>query len=455
MRKKECDTVENKVKNLENFFWMFLIINPILDILNGLYVYFLDETYGYIYDQANLSMTPTLVFRMCVLVLFILYIIRLRDKKSILCALPIGVAWVMSVVSELFFSNASVALFTDVQYIAKFCYNIGVVFAYTLLFKRSELDQKALLQKINHVICYTLIALSLAILIPYSYGGGLTTYADRFGYRGARGYFYSGNDITAIFMLLLPVATCYFMSRRPEELSRKSRILYTLASAFTCICLCLIGTKTAFLSVGVTMGVLLAYSVILMLMKKGSAPFKRIVMIVVIAGVVMVALSLANQSLFTDISESLGTTSQVVERDGTVTAIMSGRQDKLRNAVEQYMASGVVGKVFGIGRGSQEFVIEMDVFEVICYYGIFGAIAMLWLYLKLGFGFVFKFFRRVDLMTVGVFLSLALCTGYLVMAGHVLFSVTSGFYFALMLVYSKLVTTDEKQEEALPETAHS
>jgi hypothetical protein len=443
--------VENKVKNLENFFWMFLIINPILDILNGLYIYYLDETYGYIYEEASLSMTPTLVFRMCVLVLFILYVIRLRDKKSILCALPIGVAWAMSVVSELFFSSASVALFTDVQYIAKFCYNIGVVFAYTLLFRRSTLSHKELMDKINHLLCYTLMALSLAILIPYSYGGGLTTYADRFGYRGARGYFYSGNDITAIFMLLLPVVTCYFMSRKPEDLTRKTRVLYTLASAFTCICLCLIGTKTAFLSVGVTMGVLLAYSVILMLMKKGSAPFKRIVMIIVITGVVMVALSLANQSLFNDISESLNTTSQVVERDGTVTAIMSGRQDKLRNAVEQYLHSGIVGKIFGIGRGSQEFVIEMDVFEVFCYYGIFGAIAMLWLYLKLGFSFVFKFFHKVNLMTIGVFLSLLLCSGYLVMAGHVLFSVTSGFYFALMLVYSKWVVKDEDTPEKQPE----
>lgn len=438
--------MENKVKNLEDFFWMFLLINPVLDILNGIYIYYLDQTYGYIYEEANLSMTPTLVFRMCVLVMFVWYIIQLKDKKSILCALPIGFAWGMSVVSELFFSSSSVALFTDVQYIAKFCYNIGVVFVYALLFRRSSLNHEKLMRKLNDLICYTLLVLSLAILIPYSYGGGLTTYADRFGYRGARGYFYSGNDITAIFMLLLPVVTCYFMSRKEEEFTRKAKILYTLASSFTCICLCLIGTKTAFISVGVTVIVLLVYSFFGLLRKRGAEPFKRIVMIILITGVVMVGLSFANQSLFTDISESLNTTSQVVDRDGTVTAIMSGRQDKLHNAVEQYLHSGIAGKIFGIGRGTQEFVIEMDVFEVICYYGIFGFIAMLWIYLKLGFGFVVRFFKNINLMTLGMFLSLLMCSGYLFMAGHVLFSVTSGFYFALMIVYSQIVTGSYKEK---------
>ena len=92
----------------------------------------------------------------------------------------------------------------------------------------------------------------------------------------------------------------------------------------------------------------------------------------------------------------------------------------------------------------------MDLFEVVIYYGIFGAVAMLWLYLKLGLEFVWKFFKnirelRYDLMPMAVLVSLGLCAGYLLIAGHILFSVTSGFYFSYMLLFGKITYTEDME----------
>ncbi len=430
--------MERNVKNLEDFFWKFLLINPILDILNGFYIHYLTTVFGNVYEDSGLAVTPTLAFRMGVLVLFAVYLLRLRDRKAVLTVLPMGAAWVLSVVSELVIGQP-MSIFTDVQYFAKFLYNIAVVLAYTQLFHRCGLGREALLKKLNKIITVTLILLSLAILIPYAFGAGLTTYADRFGYRGARGYFYSGNDITAIFMLLLPIACTYFMNMQEKDIPRKKKLFYAIAPAFTCICLCLIGTKTAFISVGVTVIALVLYSLLEYIRKKNRVYLRRILLIIVVTLLVLVVLSLINQSLLADISESFGTASEVAERDGLETAILSGRQEKFGNAFSQFQENRPISYLFGIGRGSQEFVVEMDVFEVLFYYGVFGAIAMLWMYVKLGVGFFLKFWKNINIRTLGVLLSLVLCAGYLFIAGHVLFSVTSGFYFALMLVYSTLI----------------
>ena len=86
----------------------------------------------------------------------------------------------------------------------------------------------------------------------------------------------------------------------------------------------------------------------------------------------------------------------------------------------------------------------------VIYYGIFGAVAMLWLYLKLGLEFVWKFFKnirelRYDLMPMAVLVSLGLCAGYLLIAGHILFSVTSGFYFSYMLLFGKITYTEDME----------
>ena len=88
----------------------------------------------------------------------------------------------------------------------------------------------------------------------------------------------------------------------------------------------------------------------------------------------------------------------------------------------------------------------MDVFEIVIYYGLFGAVALLWLYLKLGVQFLVNLFRRFDLMGLCIAVALALCAGYLIIAGHVLFSVSSGFYFALMLAISRLYYTPQPHE---------
>lgn len=436
--------MQQKILSLEDFFWKFLLINPMLDVANGIYIKVLQTIYGELYRSASISVTPSLVVRMAVLLLFVAYILLLKDKKTILSALPIGAAWALSVVSE-FLIGAPVSLFTDVQYFARFCYNIAVVFVYCRLFERSEMSKEEMFRKLSKIISLTLILLSISIIIPYIFNMGFTTYADRFGFRGSRGFFYSGNDITGMFMLLLPVATCYFLVLPEKILDKKSKFFYGIGPAMTIMCMCLIGTKTSFAAVFITIAAVLVYAIIHWKKTKDKTILKRLGYMALLLVMVFCVVALASQnSVVEDIQKSLDGIADAAE-ESTATVLMSGRQHKLAEAFSEYIHSGFFGYIFGIGRGSQELTIEMDLFEVFFYYGIFGFVAMLWVYFKLGITFVRKFFKSFNLLRFGVFISLGLCAGYLAVAGHVLFSVTSGFYFSFMLVYSQFVFNDTEK----------
>ncbi|MBR5491057.1 MAG: hypothetical protein IKV79_07300, partial [Oscillospiraceae bacterium] len=80
------------------------------------------------------------------------------------------------------------------------------------------------------------------------------------------------------------------------------------------------------------------------------------------------------------------------------------------------------------------------------YYGLLGTISMLWLYLKQGVKVIKGLFECFSLRNLACCVALALCVGFLFLAGHVLFSVTAGFYFAFFIVYARMECSKEGLE---------
>ena len=440
---------DNIIKKLDKFFLAFLIINPFLDVVTGVYIKVLETLSGNNFDTISIPVTPSLLIRMLVLVLFAAYALISLDWKAIGAALPVGIAWLMSVIGEILFFY-SFALYSDIQYIARFAYNFAVVLIYMQVFRRMGVSREELLRKLSDVLALSLLMLSATIVVSYMLDMGYTTYADRYGYRGTRGFFYSGNDITAILMAGLPVVMCGFMQRK--DLSSRMFWAYDLSAALTAICLMLIGTKTAFIAVIAAAFVLGACAIWKLVAFKERLPIRRCIILVVTMMLVFGIMALlSTESIFGEISASFSQTGTVMENEGAATALLSGRHTKLAKAFAMYKEGGLYTWIFGVGRGTQNAIIEMDLFEVVIYYGLFGAVAMLWLYVKLGLEFVWKFFKnlkevRHDLMPVAVLVSLGLCAGYLIIAGHILFSVTSGFYFSYMLLFGKIIYTEDTEK---------
>ena len=311
------------------------------------------------------------------------------------------------------------------------------------------MDGKDLIHALDTIAAFTLLALSLAILIPAMLGEGYSAYADRWGYRGSRGFFYAGNDITAVLAVLLPlVAARLMLMDRKGHIGRA--VFLALASALGGNALLIIGSKTAFLAVLFTYGALLVYAVVMLLLKKDKhvalGYFWALASMLIILGVLL----LLDDQLWESILISLGITQELWEDEGVETALFSGRLIKFADQFADYRSGGILVWLFGMGRGSQAEIIEMDVFEVWLYYGALGVVTFLWLYVKAAIDF-FKglFHRPFDAMCLALFLSIGMCAGYLLIAGHVLFSVTSGFYFILAIAYSRAYFARESEDSAL------
>ena len=464
-------------KTLEKIFWIYLFVNPVLDIVNGLFIStILNVGILDVEFVTTLGVTPSLVIRMVFLLVFVLYILAVRDRTSILTAIPIGLAWVLSILSEYRWTG-TVSFFIDAQYMARFCFNIVILMVYTRVFaRRWGYDGKDLLNSLDNLITYTLILLSLSILIPAIFGLGYNTYADRLGYRGNRGFFYAGNDVTAIMALLLPLSIVKVLRGREESsvMSGKPRFLFwpALAAALSANAMLMIGSKTAFIALVFDFLAIFIFALVSKLRGKSQfmlkdylrffALFLAIFLVLNLISCFQVRSQLAKEGelepfrlsdifkygTLQAILESANATELIAENEGLENAMFNGRHIKLAEQFAQFRSGGLLVWLFGLGRGSQKVIIEMDLFEVLFYYGAFGFAVMLWLFIRLGIEFFKSFAKKYDIMAFALFLSLGLCVGYLIIAGHVLFSVTSGFYFCFTIIYSR-VWFAERPEEIL------
>ena len=162
------------------------------------------------------------------------------------------------------------------------------------------------------------------------------------------------------------------------------------------------------------------------------------VVLVLVLALLLVLMAVCEDSPLETIWKSLTVTQQIAEKEDLETAVLSGRTTTLDKVITQFREGMPLTALVGVGRGSQQKVIEMDLLEVVFYYGLLGAAAMLWLYLLQGVRMVIDLFRAFSLRSLAVCVALGLCVGYLTLAGHTLFSVTAGFYFAFMIVYARL-----------------
>jgi len=425
-------------KYLEKFFWMYMFINPALDLLNGMFFYYVLGINTLDVEFALPSLTPSLVVRMLVLLVFGIYLLIVWDKKAILTLIPIGVVLCLSVLSEFLFLG-DVALFADVQYITRFAYNIILLFVYARVFRGvwSNSSREELFSNLDVLISYTITLLALTILICYLLGIGYYTYGDPQGFRGNRGFFYAGNDVTAVLLVLTPISAARFMQMKNKKFNLKT-LVNLMPSALAANALMIIGTKTAFIAIAATYALLLIYAIVIALKKHETELLIGFFgAFGAVAGTFFVLMIFSGMDLLPAILASFLAPFEKAELDG-MQIWTSGREIKLGRHLEMFREGGPLVWLLGMGRGSQEHILEMDVFEVVFYYGALGVVGMLWIYAKAGLDFVKGLFKNFDVIGFALLISVGMCTGYLVMAGHILFSVTSGFYYIFAIIYSRI-----------------
>ena len=428
--------------NLERLFLAFLAVSPLLDLAYGLQVYLLNGGAGLL-GSHQMAVLPAvsvgLVVRMALLAVMAVYLVMTKDKQAILAGAAVAGAFLISVLGEVLRGNPF-SLKEDVAYIARYSFNIAVFFVYARVI--AGLPGKTARKKLDALFCWTLLAASLGVLAPYLCDIGFYTYADPMGLRGCRGLFFSGNDAVALMMVLLPVILCGILEL--DNLRSLRSCAYLLTASCGVSAMLVLGTKSTFLSIGVTLVGAALYAAIYGVKQRDAVYISRFGVFLLVFAVFFGVISLiSGNKIGRSIYASFIFTGEYIEVSGVETAILSGRTMKLIMAWHRFQAALPWSAVTGLGRGTQAVVIEMDVAEMFLYYGIPGGLLMGWTYLKNGVLFLKGLTRRFTLSGWCCALALLLCCGYLFAAGHTLFSVTSGFYFVLILLYARFFTGPE------------
>ncbi len=436
----------------ERFMLLLLFINPFLDIFNGIFTYILTILTKIPFASLGVSLTPSLVLRMVLLVALLGYLLLTKDKSAFLTLAGIGAVWCMTIAGMFFFSAyEDVSYFSEFQYMARFVFNLAVLMLFGKILTRRIPDRNEALAFLAKAFAWTLSVLSTSIILCSLFGVGYSTYADRYGYRGTRGFFYAGNDITAVLMILLPLVVCLALALPKNE--RKGRLasyIYAAGSTFTA--LMLIGSKTSFIAVFGAAAAGLAGAVWHAIARKGFYPVLRYGMILLTCGAIFFLLMVPDLlqkqeiNVLEQVKESWMVSGEIAQVEGATVALLSGRQVKMFAVLDEVKAAGPYVFLFGLGRGSQKVTMEMDLFEFLFYYGLLGSVAMLWVYVRDGVKAIVGFFKKPNIVALGALMGLAMTVGYGLMAGHVFFSVTAGFYLAVTLVFCNIFYTNKGKE---------
>ena len=322
---------------IEKLLVLYIIINPLIDFFTGLYIKEVLGATELDVAKAEFSSTPSLYIRLAMLAVFGLYILMRREKVAIGTLVIMGLAFCASI-GVLLMTGASISLGTDVKYFIKYCYNIAMLFAYISLFRSLCHDKAEFIEKLLGIVRYTCIVCSLGILVPYIFKLGYYTYADPLGYRGCRGYFYSGNDITAVLTVTLPIAVASFVDRMDKLFSKKS-VIAVIAPAMAIVSLLLIGSKTAFIAAIGTYLLILIFALIRM-RKDGKARAVRILWLLLVVLIIFLILGciVSFSRLYGDISVCFDAPSTVAEKEGVEVAVLSGRSSKLVQQLHRFPA---------------------------------------------------------------------------------------------------------------------
>ena len=270
----------------------------------------------------------------------------------------------------------------------------------------SQCENKELSKKL---FFYYSLCFLLMYLIPYPLGLGHNIneiYENKNLYLS---YFYVGNELVNIFVLVLPIGFLYLKDKKRIYLSGYLILIFLM--------ILLLGTKTMYLSFLFVIGYFLF---------KKREMFKKYLVIILI-----LLLLLPHSSLYKNIKTSLEyyhiqKVSDLLTFQNIDNVIYSNRLSFVYNLHKNYQKEDISGKIFGMGR--QKIMTmkdaEIDIFDIFYSIGILGFMIYL-----VFFAFVIN---KAKLKGIYAYLFWLLILISL-FSGHVLLSPMTSSYLAIMI----------------------
>lgn len=435
-----------------NIFYVFLLIQPILDLVTSLMVRF-----------TNLPLTIGMVVRGLFLFIMVIYLLfvnkSVHRKKSIIY---LGILCIFSILYLITKDGIFTLGFLKTEIIYLFKYMYFPITALCLINAFDELQIKK--EKIFKVCIIEAILYSILIILPEITNTAFSSYIDN--NEGTVGWFYAANEIGAIMVALFPFL--YYLL-----FERESVVKIALTFTIVILTMTLLGTKTSFLGMLITEILYTLY--FLFNYKKNRAYGLKWSIIIIIISFGLIPNIHAVKNLQNAIAESSHIKEEVKEDNEKenkkytssspsvqriIKVALSGRDKFFYNTLEIYDNANIDDKFLGIGFVNRneinnkkiEKLIEIDPLDIFFHYGIIGFIILFspLMYIvyrtlksifknKLGL----SFFKFTNIYVIGIITMISMIAGHVYSAPAVSIYVS----FAMAMLNSALTKCELESKE--------
>ncbi|MCI9279889.1 MAG: hypothetical protein HFJ02_03720 [Bacilli bacterium] len=331
-------------KKIDKSILLFLILQPFLDVLTSIGIH------------NNWKGSIGLLIRGAFFIFVLFYlVIKKKEKKGVF-------ALIFYLIIEMFYfySSTTNALVSEAFNLIKLFY-----LPFLLLFF-NHYENKSINEKLMTMLYFIYMNL---IIIPYIFNIGFDiVYENKEGYLGL---FYGGNELSALFIGLLPIVLNFILAQKNLFL----KLFFFLEIVMVMV---LVGTKTLFLGIGLVFTLF-----ILKGLKKNVQSFskKRKSLMILAIGLFLLTSSLLipKTPVYKNFKVTLNyyqihSMKDFVSIDTIDKVIFSTRLSFLKNVHSYYKEREVKEKLFGIGITKINKIkdIEIDVLDIFYSIGIIG-----------------------------------------------------------------------------------
>lgn len=441
--------------NFQNIFIIYILLQPIIDIITSLCVRNISET-------LSLGIVVRVLFMLFIVVYSIIKVPKKNKIKLIVYYSCIGLYGIAYLANSYLKYNSSM-IFTQVKgFIKVFYFPVVLVSLY-------EINKEKSFNSLEKYLNISLIVYIATIIICRIFSVGYPTYPnnDKFG---SIGLFYAGNETSAILAMLAPI--CFW-----KFINEKFSIINIIVCVATIFAMFEIGTKVSALSILILIGLTFILTGIKMFTKERKTIYKQFIAIslMIILSFMFIAYTPAGKNTgigvtWKETSKSPATsqpaTSQPAPSKPTSkesqTELLSGRNKYLKNTFKKYSEGSLLTKLTGTSyvsysakKGMRENkLVEIDYFDIFFCHGILGTLIYIVPLIFIAISLFKKFFSNFvvnikNYYTIFALYSILIGCGIALLAGHVFTAPAVSIFLAISIL--ELFNTLKLKEDLVNE----
>ena len=425
--------------NIKKVLIVFLLIQPIIDLITSINVRFYDSftTVGVVVKGIFLAFLT--------LYIFIKY--NFKNRKS--ATIFIGLIIIYEILYLIFnyYSKSSISFYSEFKYSIKAIFAPIILVDLYTIFKYEKFNIK------SRYISYLLLEYVILILIANISGTAFNTYY--YDNTGLMGWFYAGNDISAILVSLFPILYFYCVKNYNFKI-----ILLMLLSIYITL---FIGTKVSFVDIILS---ILSFVILPLLnyfyRKNELKLFKNLILSFVL--LLYLCLIIPFSPFFVNIKfqfqriveeNEIREQAHKEKKEVLDSVIFNGRTKFQSNTSIRYRDASILSNILGLGyvdyNNVEYKLVERDHYDLFYNHGIIGTIVILIPYVYIFVGILIQIIKNrirnvLNMHISSYFISLALFLGISFYAGHILLNPTVNLYLDIVIcnLYYRLYKKDVK-----------